>query len=115
MIIEKFDFNSFFNTKNVTNNQRVREYGIGAVSIITPKQAITRINEPDGRDRIPGLGYHSETYKKIAKDILGIRKEKSNIPKGLSVAEFSEWLAKKYSDEDYIAKEMSKIILLNAF
>lgn len=28
MIIEKFDFSAFFNTKNVTNNQRVREYGI---------------------------------------------------------------------------------------
>lgn len=39
MIIEKFDFSAFFNTKNVTNNQRVREYGIGAVSIITPMQA----------------------------------------------------------------------------
>lgn len=104
MIIEKFDFSAFFNTKNVTNNQIVREYGIGAVSIITPMQAITRINEPDARYRIPGLGYHNETETNIAKKILGIRKEKSNIPKGLTVEEFAEWAAKKYFNEDYIAK-----------
>lgn len=104
MIIEKFDFRAFFNTKNVTNNQIVREYGIGAVSIITPMQAITRINEPDATYRITGLGFHGETETNIAKKILGIRKEKSNIPKGLSVEEFSKWLAKKNVDEDYIAK-----------
>ena len=47
MVIEKFDFSAFFNTKNVTHNQRVREYGIGAVSVITPMQAITRMTDPD--------------------------------------------------------------------
>lgn len=115
MIIEKFDFSAFFNTKNVTNNQRVREYGIGAVSIITPMQAITRINEPDVTYRIPGLGYHNETETNIAKKILGIEKEKSNIPKGLSVEEFSEWLAKKYIDEDYIAKRKEQSNSIESF
>lgn len=115
MIIEKFDFSAFFNTKNVTNNQRVREYGIGAVSIITPMQAVTRINEPDTIYRIPGLGHHSETETNIAKMILGIRKEKSNIPKGLSVEEFAEWLAKKYADEDYIAKRNEQSNSIESF
>ena len=72
MIIEKFDFRAFFNTKNVTHNQRVKEYGIGAVSVITPRQAITRMTDPDPIYRIPGLGYHD--FEKIAKKILGIKK-----------------------------------------
>ena len=115
MIIEKFDFSTFFNTKNVTNNQKVREYGIGAVSIMTPMQAITRINEPDVTYRIPGLGSHNETETNIAKKILGIRKEKSNIPKGLSLEEFAEWLAKKYVDEDYIAKRNEQSNSIESF
>lgn len=114
MLIEKFDFSAFFNTKNVTNNERVREYGIGAVSIITPMQVITRINEPDAMYRIPGLGHHNETERNIAKKILGIRKEKSNIPKGLSVEEFSEWLAKKI-DEDYMAKRTEQSNFIESF
>lgn len=67
-------------------------------------QAITRINEPDATYRIPGLGHHNETETNIAKKILEIRKEKSNIPKGLTIEEFVEWAARKYLNEDYIAK-----------
>ena len=116
MIIEKFDFRDFFNTKNVTNNQRVREYGIGAVSVITPRQAVTRMNDPDPIDRIPGLGHHD--FEKIAKKILGIKKEKSKLPEGLSlenVEEFKDWFLKTYVNDDYMAKRKEESNLLKAF
>ena len=37
MLIENFNFNDFFNTKNITHNQKIKEYGMGATSIITPR------------------------------------------------------------------------------
>ena len=116
MIIEKFDFRAFFNTKNVTNNKRVKEYGIGAVSLITPRQAITRMTDPDPIYRIPGLGHHD--FEKIAKKILGIKKEKSKSPEGVSLENlegFTDWFLKTYVNEDYMAKRKEQDDLLKAF
>lgn len=116
MIIEKFNFSAFFNTKNVTNNQRVREYGIGAVSIITPKQAITRMTDSDPIYRIPGLGHHD--FEKIAKKILEIKKEKSKIPEGVSLENlerFTDWFLKTYVNEDYMAKRKEESDHIESF
>ena len=116
MIIEKFDFSAFFNMKNVTNSQRVREYGIGAVSVITPKQAITRMTDPDPIYGIQGLGHHD--FEKIAKKILGIKKEKSKLPKGVSLddeAKFTEWVIKTYFNEEYMAKRKKQDDLFKDF
>lgn len=116
MIIEKFNFSAFFNTKNVTNNQRVREYGIGAVSIITPKQAITRMTDSDPIYRIPGLGHHD--FEKIAKKILEIKKEKSKIPEGISLENlerFTDWFLKTYVNEDYMAKRKEESDHIESF
>ncbi len=99
MIMSNFNFNYFFDKNNLVNHPKVQNYGLGAISIITPMQTITRINEPDLLYKIPGLGHHNTTEINIAKKILGINretnKEKSNIPKGLSIDDFSEWLRKK--------------------
>ena len=117
MIVEEFDFKKFFNNKYVTNIPRAKEYGIGAVSIITPSQAITRINGPDiqyGRE--PGLGHHD--FEELAKKILGIKEEKSEIPEGLSledVEKFAEWAIKTYYNEEYMAKRKRQDDLLKAF
>lgn len=113
MVIEKFDFSAFFNTKNVTHNQRVREYGIGAVSVITPMQAITRMTDPDPIYRIPGLGHHD--FEPIAKKILGIKKEKIRIPEGLSLEEFPEWFEKNFDYEAHIAKDKEQSNLIKSF
>ncbi|MCI8760785.1 MAG: hypothetical protein HFJ34_06735 [Clostridia bacterium] len=99
MILSDFNFKDFFDKKNLYHHQRVKEYGIGATSIITPTQAITKINEPDLLYRIPGLGHHHTTEVNIAKKILGVRENinqgKDSIPKGLHMNDFSEWLKKK--------------------
>lgn len=117
MIIEKFDFRAFFNTKNVTNHERVRNYGIGAVSVITPRQAVTRMNDPDLIYRIPGLGHHD--FEPIAKKILGIKKEESKRPEGLSlfkdIEKYTEWFLKTYCNEEYMAKRKEESDLLKAF
>lgn len=99
MISSEFNFNHFFDKKNLNYHQRVKEYGIGATSIITPMQAITKINEPDLRYRIPGLGHHHATQINIAKKILGVHEKinqgKDTIPKGLRMNDFTEWLKEK--------------------
>ena len=99
MIIEKFDFRAFFNTKNVTNIQILKDKGIGAVSVITPRQAITRITDKDFNYRIKGLGFHTLKIEKIAKEILGI-KEESYHSEGWSIfkedtEKYVEWLFSK--------------------
>lgn len=95
MIVEKFDFKGFFNAKNISINQRIRDYGIGAVSIITPKQAITRLTLPDAEYRIPGMGEHKPTAKNIAEEILPIKDNKIKIPI------ISEWLGKIKLEQDF--------------
>ena len=98
MIIENFNFQDFFNTKNITHNQKLKEYGIGATSVITQKQAITRINDPDLEYRIPGLGHHNITEQNIAKKIL-IDEEQINIDQKFSIKDFHAWVVKKIANE----------------
>lgn len=102
MIITNFDFNHFFNIKNLTNNKIVREYGIGAVSLITPTQTITQINEPDLQYRIPGLGHHNITETNIAKKILDINENTNNIPNGTPIKALSGWLTNKITSKKLI-------------
>lgn len=92
MIVEEFDFKSFFNSKNVNaSNQNP----IAAVSIITPKQAITRLTVPDSIYGILGRGEHGITKQKIAKEILPIKDEKVKLPV------VSQWLGKIKLEQDF--------------
>lgn len=114
MLIENFNFNDFFNTKNITHNQKIKEYGIGATSIITPRQVVTRINDPDLEYRIPGLGHHNITEQNIARKIL-INEEQNNIPKKLSVKDFKGWFAKKITNEEYNEKRRKQSNTIQKF
>lgn len=118
MIIEKYDFRDFFNKKYDTRIPiDVREYGLGAVSIITPIQAITQTNKPNVGSIIPGTGHHSTKLQEIAKKILGIEENvfRGSFSKELSFQENLMKHVHEYLEGDYIAIEKAKNELIHNF
>lgn len=72
MKIEMIDLNKFYDKKySYVNNT-----GIGAVSVITPKQMVTRINSESfdyiSNSMVSGLGPHDEEQIAIIRDIYGL-------------------------------------------
>lgn len=80
MLVEKFDYEDFFDPeKKYLKNPEAKYYGVGAVSVITPKQSITRWNAPliseEGIMEL-GLGNHPSNLRNIVREILG---KKNNV------------------------------------
>ena len=108
MKIETINFIDFFDPeKRKIKNKFGRMLGLGAVSVITPNQCITRYNKAEKDDNgnlILGMGSHDDNKVLIAGEILGIKKELEDysIDEAVGIANFlSEVIILEYSNNRF--------------
>lgn len=93
--------------KRRIKNEFGRMLGVGAVSIITPNQCITRYNEAEKNNHgnlIPGIGSHDNNKVLIAGEILGIKKAPDDytIDEAVGITNFlAEVIVLEYSNNSF--------------
>lgn len=103
------DFYEFFDDKY----RNINNLGIGAVSVITENQLVTRINEPgintENNELVEGVGRHIKTFSKILADIF-------DLPEGLNEDFESHYRAinNMTDEEKKVIKEVVEIDYSNS-